>query len=68
MKNKVKVFRAEHSITQQALAKEIGVSRQTIIAIESGKYVPSTQLALKIAAVFKISVEDLFQLENQDWK
>ena len=66
MKNKVKVHRAIHDITQAELAKRIGVSRQTINAIESQKYVPSTVLALKIACEFEVSVEEIFMLEGTD--
>lgn len=53
-------------MTQQALAEATGVSRQTINAIETGRFVPSTILALKIARVFQKSVEQIFQLEPGD--
>ncbi len=66
MKNKIKVARAERSMTQQQLADAAGVSRQTINAIESGKFVPSTVLALKMAQIFGKSVEEMFQLEEED--
>ena len=66
MKNKLKVARAEKNITQEELAHEIKVSRQTINAIETGKYVPSTILALKMAVYFEMKVEDLFILEETD--
>ncbi|HAV26288.1 MAG: putative transcriptional regulator [Bacteroidia bacterium] len=66
MKNNVKIHRAIAGYTQQDLAEKIGVSRQTINAIESGKYVPSTVLSLKIARVFEKSMEDLFSLEGTD--
>lgn len=66
MKNKIKVARAEKSMTQQQLADAAGVSRQTINAIESGKFVPSTVLALKMAHIFGKSVEEIFQLEEED--
>ena len=66
MKNRLKVARAELDITQDELAKRIGVSRQTINAVESGKYVPSTMLALKMAQVFGKSVEEIFMLEDED--
>jgi len=66
MKNTIKIERALKNITQEELAKEIGVSRQTINAMESGKYSPSTILALKIARYFNKKVEDLFQLESDD--
>ena len=66
MKNRIRVARAEVRMTQQQLADATGVSRQTINAIESGKFVPSTLLALKIAATFGVRVEDLFSLEDGD--
>lgn len=66
MKNKLKVARAEASLSQADLAERIGVSRQTINSIETGRYVPSTVLALKIAAVFTQPVEALFSLEETD--
>lgn len=68
MKNTVKVERAKHDLTQAALAEKVNVSRQTINSIEIGKFVPSSLLALKIAAVFKVSVEAIFTLEESDWK
>ncbi|MEN6444154.1 MAG: helix-turn-helix transcriptional regulator [Methanoregula sp.] len=61
MKNKIKVYRAMHDMTQEDLAKVIGVTRQTILAIEKGKYVPSLDLAFKIARHFNVTVEDVFQ-------
>ncbi|WMS88354.1 helix-turn-helix transcriptional regulator [Pleionea litopenaei] len=60
MNNRVKVKRAEHDLTQQDLADKIGVSRQTINAIEKGKYDPSLPIAFKLAAVFQCQIEDLF--------
>ncbi len=66
MKNTIKIERAIKNITQEDLAKKINVSRQTINAMEAGKYVPSTVLALKIARYFEKKVEDIFQLENDD--
>lgn len=66
MKNTIKVERAIKDITQQDLAVAIGVSRQTINSIESGRYVPSTLLALKIGAYFGKTVNDIFQLEDGD--
>ena len=66
MKNSIKVERARFDMTQADLARMIGVSRQSINAIEKGKYVPSAVLALKIAEVFKKSVEDIFSLEDTD--
>lgn len=66
MKNHLKVERARHSLTQQDLADAVKVSRQTIHAIETGKFVPSTVLALKLAQRFAIRVEELFALEKGD--
>ena len=66
MKNRLKVARAEMDLTQEDLAKRIGVSRQSINAIESGRYVPSTMLALKMAQVFGKRVEELFMLDEND--
>jgi putative transcriptional regulator len=66
MKNTIRVERAIHNITQQDLAEKIGVSRQTINAIESNKYVPSTLLALKMAKLFQKKVDDIFMLEEND--
>jgi len=66
MKNNLRVERAIMNITQAELAEKVSVSRQTINAIESNKYVPSTVLALKIAAVFTKKVEDIFILEEGD--
>lgn len=63
MKNNIRVERAILKITQQDLANAIGVSRQTIFAIENGKFIPSTELALKLSAYFGKSVNDLFQLD-----
>lgn len=66
MKNTIKIERAIKNITQEDLAKKIAVSRQTINAMEAGKYVPSTVLALKIAKYFGKKVEDIFELEEED--
>ncbi len=65
LKNRIKVYRAMNDMTQATLAEAIGVSRQTINAMEKNKYVPSTELALKIAKLFKVTVEELFALENE---
>jgi putative transcriptional regulator len=64
MKNKIKVFRAMHDLTQEDLAQAIGVTRQTILAIEKGKYVPSLDLAFRIALNFNVAIEDIFQYES----
>ena len=66
MTNNLRVLRAIKNISQEELAKQIQVSRQTINAMEKGKYVPSTVLALKLAGYFKVSVEEIFKLENED--
>lgn len=66
MTNTLKVERAIKNITQEELAQLIGVSRQTINAIEKKKYVPSTMLALKIARYFEKPVEAIFKLELED--
>lgn len=66
MKNNIRVERAIKNITQEDLANKVGVSRQTINAMESNKYVPSTVLALKIAKVFNKKVEEIFSLEKGD--
>ena len=67
MKNNLRVQRAIKNITQAELAELIQVSRQTINTIESGKYVPSTVLALKIAKIFDKPVEEIFELEEMDF-
>lgn len=66
MKNKLKVYRAMHNLTQEELGNAIGVTRQTVIAIESDKYLPSLGLAFKISRLFKVQVEDLFIYSNED--
>lgn len=66
MKNRIKVERAIHDLTQEQLAQKLGVSRLTIHAIESNKYVPSTVLALKLARLFEKSVGEIFKLEETD--
>jgi putative transcriptional regulator len=68
MKNKIKVQRAVHGLTQAELAERSKVSRQTINAMELGKYVPSTVLALRLSEIFGIPVNELFELEPDDWK
>lgn len=66
MNNSLKVERAIKNLTQAKLAELVQVSRQSINAIESGKYVPSTTLALKISRVFGKPVNEIFQLEEDD--
>ncbi|HNV39439.1 MAG: helix-turn-helix transcriptional regulator [Methanomicrobiales archaeon] len=60
MKNRIKVYRAMHDLTQEGLANELGVTRQTILAIEKGKYDPSLELAFKIARFFGVTIEEIF--------
>jgi putative transcriptional regulator len=64
MSNRIKVFRAEHNMTQEDLANKCGVTRQTIIAVEKNKYVPSLELAFKITLVFKRSIEEVFNYKG----
>ena len=66
MKNNLRVERARVRMTQQDLADKTGVTRQTIVAIEQGKFNPSTVLALKMARVFGVTIEALFELEDSD--
>jgi len=66
MENTIKVERAILNITQDELAKMIGVSRQTINSIEANRYVPSTVLALKLSEIFKKPVNDFFKLSGED--
>ena len=68
MKTNLRVARAIKNITQGDLAKEIGVSRQTIHSIENGKFVPSVLLALKLADFFDTTVDELFKLEEKETK
>ena len=65
MNNKIKVFRAQHDMTQEDLAIRCGVTRQTIIAVEKNKYVPSLELAFKIAGIFKQPIENIFIYQSQ---
>lgn len=66
MKNTIKVERAILNLTQEELAQEIGVSRQTINSIETSRYVPSTILSLKLSRLFDKPVNDFFKLESND--
>ncbi|PHS51668.1 MAG: transcriptional regulator [Lutibacter sp.] len=66
MNNKIKVERAIHNLTQAKLADIIGVSRQTVNAMELNKYVPSTVLSLKIAKIFNKNVNEIFFLDEND--
>jgi putative transcriptional regulator len=60
MKTKIKELRAKHNLTQEELAKKVGVRRETIVFMEQGKYNPSLQLAHDVAKVFKEKIEDVF--------
>ncbi|HLC98553.1 MAG TPA: helix-turn-helix transcriptional regulator [Candidatus Nanoarchaeia archaeon] len=66
MKNRLKVFRAEHNMSQDDLAKKTGVSRQAIHSIEKGKYTPNLELAFRIARAFNANIEDIFIYEEQE--
>ncbi len=66
MKNKIKIERAIHNLTQEQLARKIGVSRQTVNSIEADRYVPSTILALRLSKLFGKSVNELFELEPDE--
>jgi putative transcriptional regulator len=65
VQNIVYTLRSEKGVTQEELATAIGVSRQTIIAIEKGKYTPSVLLAMKIATYFSLSVEEIFSISHE---
>ncbi len=64
MKNRIRQERAEHNLSQAELAEKIKVSRQTIISLESGKYIPSTELALRLSQIFRKTVNELFFIEE----
>jgi putative transcriptional regulator len=64
MKNRIKVFRAMHDLTQEELASKVGVTRQTVVSLEIGKYDPSIGLAFRIARLFNVSIEDVFEYEG----
>jgi putative transcriptional regulator len=64
MKNNIKVYRAIHDLTQESLAEKVGVTRQTIHAIEKGKYDPSLELAFKLSRLFDAPIEDIFLYEG----
>ncbi|AFH61875.1 helix-turn-helix transcriptional regulator [Paenibacillus caseinilyticus] len=64
MKNRIKDMRAERAWTQEQLSERVGVSRQTVISIENGRYNPSLELAFKLARAFGCAIEDLFSLEE----
>ena len=68
MKNRLRVLRAEHALSQADLADKLNVSRQTINALETGKYLPSLALAFKLAHLFKMTIEEVFEPEDDDLK
>ena len=68
MKNNIKVQRAINNLTQAQLAEKAKVSRQTINAMELGKYVPSTVLSLRLSEIFDVPVNEMFNLEESDWE
>jgi putative transcriptional regulator len=68
MKNSIKLERVRNNLTQAELADQVGVARQTIIAIEAAKFLPSTILAFKIAKVLNCKPDQIFELEENDWK
>ena len=68
MKKRVRVYRAIHDLTQEELAKKIGVTRQTVLAIEKGKYSPSLDLAFKMAKIFGVKIEEIFIYEDPQEK
>ena len=68
MKVNVRKVRRKRGLTQEELARKVGVSRQTIVNVEQGRYKPSILLALKIAKVLDADVETLFKLEEVDWR
>ena len=65
LKNSIKVYRAMNNWTQEELARRVNVTRKTINTIENRKFIPSAYLALKIASVFGVSVEDIFQIDKE---
>ncbi|MBR1368425.1 XRE family transcriptional regulator [Methanocalculus chunghsingensis] len=66
MNNRIKIYRTEHGLTQEELAVALGVTRQTILAIEKGKYDPSLELAFKISRYFGVTMEEIFLYEDED--
>ncbi|MCX6561369.1 MAG: helix-turn-helix transcriptional regulator [Candidatus Aminicenantes bacterium] len=68
LKNKIKIHRAIHDLTQEQLAERVGVTRKTINTIERGHFVPSSILVLKIAHVFGVPVEEVFTLDEEETK
>ncbi|HZW67730.1 MAG TPA: helix-turn-helix transcriptional regulator [Pseudogracilibacillus sp.] len=66
MKNRLRELRNDRALTQEQLSQRVGVSRQSIVAIETGKYDPSLQLAFKLAREFDCSIEDIFIFEDEE--
>ena len=66
MKNRLKVYRAMHDLTQEALAAKLGVTRQTVLSIEKGQYDPSLPLAFRIASLFGVKIEDVFLYQEDE--
>ncbi len=66
IRNRLREFRARYRMTQEELARRVGVTRQTIIAIENGKYLPSLKLAFKLAKAFNVRIEDLFEYRESE--
>jgi len=66
MKNRLRKLRRKENLTQEQLSKRVGVSRQSIVAIETGKYDPSLKLAFKLAKEFDCRIEDIFIFEEED--
>ena len=64
MKNKLKVYRAMNDLTQESLAQKLGVTRQTVVSIEIGRYDPSIGLAFRIGKLFNVRIEDVFEYEG----
>ena len=68
METRIKELREKHGLTQEVLADKVGVTRQTILFLEKGKYNPSLRLAYKIARVFGVTIEDVFSFEDETTK
>lgn len=66
MKTRIKEYRARYNLTQEQLAKKVGVRRETIVFLEKGEYNPSLKLAVKVARVLTTTIEELFILEDED--
>lgn len=64
LNNKIKILRTEKNITQEEFAESLGISRQTVIAMEKGNYIPSLLLAMQIASYFKMPIEKMFQIKS----